>query len=135
MAQRVMLQGYYWLTLKKDSKKYKKECDKCQWFTPTYHIMPNELMLISSPRQFIQWGHGIVKHLPTTPGQTRFILVATNYFSKWVKAEAYFNIKGIDVVQIISKHIICWFGLPTNKTILSSLKKRFEKAKRTWTEE
>ena len=35
----------------------------------------------------------------------------TNYFSKWVEAEAYANIKDEDVSNFVWKNIICLFGI------------------------
>ena len=40
------------------------------------------------------------------------MLVATNYFSKWVEAEAYASIKDKDVTKFVWKNIICRFGIP-----------------------
>ena len=40
-----------------------------------------------------------------------------DYFSKWVKAEAYQSITGEQVVKFIWKHIVCRFGVP--HTIIS----------------
>ena len=50
--------------------------------------------------------------LPITAAQKKFLLVATDYFSKWVEAEAYANIKDKDVTKFIWKNIICRFGIP-----------------------
>lgn len=85
-SKRIMLQEIYWPTLLKDSKKHVKECDKCQKFV-------NELSTMSSPWPFIQWGLDIVGPLPQAPTQNKFILVATDYFSKQIKAESYAIIK------------------------------------------
>ncbi|RVW85558.1 hypothetical protein CK203_037577 [Vitis vinifera] len=41
----------------------------------------------------------IVGPLPTAPAQKKFLLVATDYFSKWGEAEAYVNIKDKDVTK------------------------------------
>ncbi|RVX22892.1 hypothetical protein CK203_008143 [Vitis vinifera] len=61
---------------------------------------------------FAQWGMDIVGPLPITAAQKKFLLVATDYFSKWVEAEAYANIKDKDVTKFIWKNIICRFGIP-----------------------
>ncbi|RVW91290.1 hypothetical protein CK203_035429 [Vitis vinifera] len=80
----------------------------------------------------------IVGPLPTAAAQKKFMLVATNYFSKWVEVEAYANIKDKDVTKFVWKNNICRFGIPqaiitdneaTNKTLVTALKKRLEQAK------
>ncbi|RVW60310.1 hypothetical protein CK203_084066 [Vitis vinifera] len=43
-----------------------------------------------------QWGMDIVGPLPAAPAQKKFLLVSTDYFSKWVEAEAYASIKDKD---------------------------------------
>ena len=120
----------------------------------------------------------IVGPLPIATTQKKFLLVATDYFSKWVEIEAYASIKDKDVTKFVWKNIICWFGIPqaiiadngsqfniiafrnfcselkiqnlysiprysqsngqaeaTNKTLLTALKKRLERAKGKWVEE
>ncbi|RVW49417.1 hypothetical protein CK203_080276 [Vitis vinifera] len=52
-----------------------------------------------SPWPFAQWGMDIVGPLPAAPAQKKFLLVATDYFSKWVEAEAYASIKDKDVTK------------------------------------
>nr|CAN83045.1 hypothetical protein VITISV_015525 [Vitis vinifera] len=42
----------------------------------------------------------------------KFLLVATDYFNKWVEAEAYASIKDKDVTKFVWKNIICRFGIP-----------------------
>ncbi|RVW59784.1 hypothetical protein CK203_100621 [Vitis vinifera] len=51
------------------------------------------------PWPFAQWGMDIVGPLPAAPAQKKFLLVATDYFSKWVEAEAYASIKDKDVTK------------------------------------
>ena len=58
--------------------------------------VPSEtLNLVTSPWSFAQWRMYIVGPLPIAIVQNKFMLVAINYFSKWVKVEAYTNIKDI----------------------------------------
>ena len=49
---------------------------------------------------------------PIATAQKKFLLVATNYFDKWVEVEAYANIKDKDVTKFVWKNIICRFGIP-----------------------
>ena len=65
-----------------------------------------------SPWPFAQWGIDIVRPLPTALAQKKLLLVATDYFSKWIEAEAFASIKDKDVTQFILKNIICRFGIP-----------------------
>ena len=44
--------------------------------------------------------------------QKKFLLVANDYFSKWVEAEAYASIKDKDVKKFVWKNIVCRFGIP-----------------------
>ena len=54
----------------------------------------------------------IVGPLPTATAQKKFLLVAIDYFSKWVEVEAYASIKDKDVTKFVWKNIICRFGIP-----------------------
>ena len=137
-----------------------------------------DLISISSPWSFVQWGIDIVGPLPIAPTQKKLLLVATDYFSKWIKAEAFSSIKDRDVTQFIWKNIVCRFGIPrsietdngpqfdnrvyrnfcqelkiknlysiprypqsnglaeaSNKTLLTTLKKRLDSAKGKWVDE
>lgn len=51
-------------------------------------------------------------HFLVTPAQKKFLLVATDYFTKWVEAKAFATIKDKDVTKFLWKSIICHFGIP-----------------------
>ncbi|RVW12556.1 hypothetical protein CK203_008915 [Vitis vinifera] len=108
---------------------------------------PTALKSVSGPWPFAQWGMDIVGPLPAAPAQKKFLLVATDYFSKWVEAEAYASIKDKDVTKfhciqeflfgieypefilhatLSSKQ---WQAEATNKTLINALKKRLSKPK------
>lgn len=42
----------------------------------------------------------------------RFVIVATNYFTKWVKTKATENIRDVDAKKFIWKKIVTRFGVP-----------------------
>ena len=66
----------------------------------------------------------IIGPLPIIAAHKKFLLVATDYFSKWVEAEAYANIKDKDVSKFVWKNIICQFGIP--QTIIADNEPQFD---------
>ena len=91
---------------------YVKKCDPCQGMSPILKSPVQDLVSISSPWPFAQWGIDIVGLFPTAPAQKKLLLVATDYFSKWIEADAFASIKDKDVTQFIWKNIVCRFGIP-----------------------
>ncbi|KAL0427954.1 UNVERIFIED_CONTAM: hypothetical protein Slati_2970200 [Sesamum latifolium] len=65
-----------------------------------------------SPCPFRQWGIDIVGPFPLAAGQRKFLLVAVDYFTKWVEAEPLARITEGEVMKFIWKNIICHFGIP-----------------------
>ena len=55
-------------------------------------------------------------HPPSSKCHT-FIIVATNYFNKWVEAQSLVNVTQADVKRFIKTQIIYWFGVPKMRTI------------------
>ena len=54
----------------------------------------------------------IVGPFPMATGQRKFLLVAVDYFSKWVEAEPLAKITEQMVKKFIWQNIICRFGIP-----------------------
>ena len=54
----------------------------------------------------------IVGPLPTDMAQNKFLLVAIDYFSKWVEVVAYANIIDKDMTKFIWENIVCRFRIP-----------------------
>ena len=112
LAHRAHTQGYYWPTMKADVAHYTRKCDRCQRLAPILKSPVQDLISIPSPWPFAQWGIDIVGPLPTAPAQKKLLLVATDYFSKWIEVEAFSSIKDRDATQFIWKNIVCRFGIP-----------------------
>ncbi|KAL2226838.1 UNVERIFIED_CONTAM: Retrovirus-related Pol polyprotein from transposon [Sesamum indicum] len=112
LAQKVMRQGYFWPTLFEDSKNLVRKCESCQKYASLIHqpATPMEPIKIACP--FDQWGINIVGPFPPAQAQKKFIIVAVEYFSKWVEAEAVAKISENEVINFIWKNIICRFGIP-----------------------
>ena len=112
LVHRAHTQGYYWPTMKSDTADYVRQCDRCQRQAPILRSLAQDLLSISSPWPFAQWGIEIVGPLPTALAQKKLLLVATNYFSKWIEAGAFASIKDKEVTLFIYKNIIFRFGIP-----------------------
>ncbi|XP_074291079.1 uncharacterized protein LOC141617841 [Silene latifolia] len=56
---------------------------------------------------------GIVGKLPRAPGNRVLMLVMTDYFSKWIEAEAMTEVKEAQVISFIKHNIINRFGIPS----------------------
>ncbi|KAI5323871.1 hypothetical protein L3X38_032944 [Prunus dulcis] len=50
--------------------------------------------------------------MPTAPAKKEMVIVATDYFTKWIEAEALSSTKEDDVERFIWRNIICRFGCP-----------------------
>ena len=111
LAHRAHTQGYYWQPMKADAADYVSKCDPCQRMSLILKSPVQDLISISSPWSFAQWGIDIVGPFPTAPAQKKLLLVATDYFSKWIEADAFASIKDRDVIRFIWKNIVCRFGI------------------------
>ncbi|KAF8087328.1 hypothetical protein N665_0589s0009 [Sinapis alba] len=102
LAVTIKHHGYYWPTMIKDCKKFARKCKKCQRQAPTIHQPMEVLSSISSPYPFIRWSIDIVGPLHNLKRKC-FLLVLTNFFSKWVEADSYARIKDVQVENFVWK--------------------------------
>ena len=107
MAHRAIWQGYWWPYMQKDAAQYVKKCDKCQRFAPSIHQPAASLNPIASLWPFSQWSLDIVGLLPRASGNRQWLIVATDYFTKWVEAEPLTHITDADSKKFVWKNIIC----------------------------
>ncbi|KAG7584809.1 Ribonuclease H domain [Arabidopsis thaliana x Arabidopsis arenosa] len=104
--------GYYWPTMITDCVKFAQRCKRCQLHAPMIH-QPSELFSsISAPYPFMRWSMDIIGPLHRSTRGAQYLLVLTDYFSKWIEAEAYASIKDSAVNTFIWKNIICRHGVP-----------------------
>nr|XP_027189418.1 uncharacterized protein LOC113786262 [Cicer arietinum] len=117
MARKILRAGYYWLTMESDCFSHVKKCHKCQIYADKIHVPPTSLNVLTSPWPFSMWGMDVIGLIePKASNGHRFILVAIDYFTKWVEAASYANVTRSVVVRFIKRELICRYGLP-NKII------------------
>ncbi|GKC02191.1 reverse transcriptase domain-containing protein [Tanacetum coccineum] len=61
--------------------------------------------------------------LPPRPGKVKFLIVAIDYFTKWIEAKSVATITGAQIKKFVWDNIVCRFGLPGE--IVSDNKKQF----------
>ena len=87
LAGKVLRQGYYWPIILRDAIDLVRRCKICQEHAKISRLPSEPLTSITSPWPFQQWGLDILGPLPLGKGQYKFIIVAVDYFTKWVEAE------------------------------------------------
>ncbi|XP_010695333.1 uncharacterized protein LOC104907993 [Beta vulgaris subsp. vulgaris] len=97
LGEKALRTGYYWPTLKEDTLLYAKKCDSCQRHGNIYQKSSNYLTPVLFPPPFAKWGMDILGPFPVAAGQKTFVIVAVDYFTKWVEAEAKRGITTNDV--------------------------------------
>ncbi|GLU18568.1 hypothetical protein SLE2022_348610 [Rubroshorea leprosula] len=87
-------------------------CHTCQVYTSLIHSYPNLLQDIRTPWPFHTWGLDLISPIhPSFEGYI-WILVGTEYFTKWVEAIPLRKATGPTVSNFIKEHIIYRFGIP-----------------------
>ena len=68
LAHKVLRQGYYWPTMKKNAAGFVRRCDKCQRFSSYTNSHPETLNSMFNPWCFAVWGIDIIGALPVGKG-------------------------------------------------------------------
>jgi len=114
MARKILRAGYFWMTMENDCCIHVRKCHKCQIYADNVNISPTTLNVLSAPWPFSMWGIDVIGAIePKTSNGQRFILVAIDYFTKWVEATSYANVTRKIVAKFIRKELICRYGLPS----------------------
>ena len=100
LSHRAIMEGYWWPNMQKEAQEYVKKCDQCQRFIPNIH------------QPFAHWGLDIVGPFPKAASNNKYLLVGTDYFTKWVEAELLENIRDVDAKKFVWKNVVTRFGVP-----------------------
>ena len=110
--------------MQKDIEAYVKACDKCQRFSNIIRQPTKELILMTAPWLFAQWGLDIMGPFLVAAQQLKFLIVGIDYFTKWVEAEALATITEKNVRSFVWRHIICRYEIP--RVLVSNYEKQFD---------
>ncbi|GKC72182.1 reverse transcriptase domain-containing protein [Tanacetum coccineum] len=112
VVAKAMRSGYYWPTMHRDARDMIRKCKGCQIHRPVPRHPQQPLTPITAPWPFYKWGIDIAGPFPEGPGKVKFLIVAMDYFTKWIEAKAVATISGSQVKKFVWDNIVCRFGLP-----------------------
>ena len=114
LEKQILWVGYYWPTLEHDACEFVKRCLPCQQHANLIRAPAQDLQPIAPPWPFACWGFDLVGlFAPLSLEGHKWIITATNYFTKWVEAVPLVTAIRVQVSKFILYHIICRFGIPT----------------------
>ncbi|XP_033511181.1 uncharacterized protein [Nicotiana tomentosiformis] len=113
LAKKILRAGHFWMTMESNSICYVQKCHQCQIHRDFIRVPPNELNVMGSPWSFASWRMDVIGTIkPAASNEHRFILVAIDYFTKWVKASTYKAVAKKVVADFVRNNIFCRFGIP-----------------------
>ena len=124
LSKKIIRAGYYWSSIQMDANKLFQHCDKCQRFANLLHSPSEELTPMTAPWPFAQWGLDIMGPFPNGRRQLKFLVVAIDYFTKWVEAKPLATITEKNVQNFIWKIVICRFDIP--RVVVTDNGKQFD---------
>ena len=71
----------------RDSEQLVRAYDRCQQTSNLVYVPAITLTQLAIPYPFAQWGIDILGPFPPAIGEVKYIIVAIDYFMKWVEAE------------------------------------------------
>jgi hypothetical protein len=106
---------YYWPQMGDDIKNYIQACQTCQKFGGTRRKEPLHPIRVGQPYDRV--GIDLVGPLPVTQRNNRYIIVMTEYLTKWPEAKPIPNKNAETIASHFHEEIICRHGCP--KELLS----------------
>jgi hypothetical protein len=104
---------FYWLAMLEDCCRYIKGCEACQHFGNVQLASASMMNPITKPWPFQGWGLDFIGEIhPSSSKGHHFILVATDYFTKWIEAVPLRNMTHKDFIHFVLEHTVHRFGLP-----------------------
>jgi hypothetical protein len=106
-----------WPTMLEDCFEYYKGCQDCQKFGNIQRVPTSALNPIIKPWPFRGWGIDLIGQINPPSGKGhKFVLLATDYFTKWVEAIPLKKVTSENMVEFVKEHIIYRFGIPQTIT-------------------
>jgi ribonuclease HI len=101
LLEKVFRQGLYWPKAASDAAELVQKCENCQKCARDQK-QPSSLTQLIQPTWPLQrWGLDLLGPLPLAQGNLRYVVVAVEYFSKWIEAKPLATITSVTVQKFI----------------------------------
>ncbi|GJY23577.1 reverse transcriptase domain-containing protein, partial [Tanacetum coccineum] len=127
--------GYYWTTMHKDARMLIRACQDCQVHKPVPRNLQQKLTPITSPWPFYKWGIDIAGPFPEGPRKFKFLIVAMDYFTKWIEAKLVATITSNQIKKFVWDNITNGLVERANHSLGEGIKVRLEERSKNWMEE
>nr|XP_025632476.1 uncharacterized protein LOC112727076 [Arachis hypogaea] len=111
LARKLVRVGYYWPSMMADSKAFVEKCKRCQENANFHKAPAAKLSLLMASQPFSQWEIDLLGPFPVGPGQVKYIIMAIDYYTKWVKAEPLASISSANCRKFMWRLVITRFGI------------------------
>jgi hypothetical protein len=110
---KILRAGYYWPKLFTDVNARVRACNSCQLFASKHKLPTLPLIPVNAEVPFQQWDLDFIGEIhPQSSAQNRWILIATDYFTKWIEAIPTWNVTDSVVINFLEENILSRFGCP-----------------------
>jgi hypothetical protein len=109
---------YYWPTIFYDVFSLVRNCEECQKFVGKQKFLSLPLKSIAANNPFQKWGLDFIGEInPPSSGQHKWILTATDYFTKWIEFVPTMNATNKVIMNFLEINMFSTFGFPRKLVI------------------
>jgi hypothetical protein len=109
---KVFRQGFYWPKAASDAADFVQKCENCQRRARDQKQPSSLTQLIQLTWPLQRWGLDLLGPLPPAQGNLKYVVVAVEYFSKWIEAKPLATITSATIHKFFWQSIVCCFGVP-----------------------
>jgi IS30 family transposase len=100
-----------------DATKLVSTCEACQKFSLKPKALVQRLQLITLLWPLQRWGIDIIGKLTPAQGNYTFVVVAVEYFTKWIETKPLTNISSGTIRKLFWQNIVCRYDVHQHITI------------------
>ncbi|XP_070668799.1 uncharacterized protein [Malus domestica] len=106
--------SYFLPRILKDCIEFARGCVQCQIHGPIQRVPAESLHSVIKPWPFRGWAMDVIGKITPSSGAAKhaWVIVATDYFTKWVEAKSYAELTSKEVYDFVEEHIVTRFGVP-----------------------
>jgi hypothetical protein len=114
-VNKILREGYYWPNIFADVSIEVSNFHECQIFNGRRKLQPLPMKPISVKAPFMKWGLDFIGEINLQSlAQHIWILMATNYSTKWIEAIPTKQATDVVSIQFLETNILLIFGFPIN---------------------